>query len=122
MKRNFYLEPYKLSILQKSVLIPFYGISSILYPENTNLIASFGDVSTISLSPNVLKNIRNNMNQNENGKRLLQRKPFITEESINNLTLSSLDKNTFGYHYYKFMKTHDFSADARSHVRLIYII
>lgn len=112
------MEPYKLSVIQQSVLIPYYGIASILNPSKTDLIASFGDVS-VNLKPNVLKHLHDAMKQNESGRQLLINKPMITEDLIRNLKLNNLDRNTFGYQYHSFMKSHDFSADARSHVRFM---
>lgn len=110
-----FLSPYKLSLLQRGFLIPYFGIGGIVSPERGDLVAGFGD-ATAAL---VLKNIQSKMKLSKEGRELLQFKPLITEESLNLPALRALPANAFGKHYVEFMDHHGFSANERSKVRFM---
>lgn len=107
--------PYKLSALQRSFLIPYFGIGALLDPTRGDLVAGFGDV-TAGL---VLKNLHKKIASTEEGRALLRDKPLITEESLNLPKLRALPDNAFGKGYTKYMDDHHFSANERSEVRFM---
>lgn len=110
-----FLSPYKLSLLQRGFLIPFFGIGGIVTPERGDFVAGFGDVTACL----VLKNLHLNLKKTKEGQALLKERPLITEESLNLPKLRELPSNTFGKHYVEFMDHHGFSANERSKVRFM---
>lgn len=71
------------------------------------------------LSPFVLENLHKQMMNNPSGKKLLETKPLITEESLDFNILGRYRAETLGHHYHAFMMQHGFSANQRSHVRFM---
>lgn len=107
--------PYKLSVLQRSFLIPYFGFGALLDPTRGDLVAGFGDVT----GGLVLKNLHKKIISSESGRILMREKPIITEENLNLPKLRSLPETSFGNGYAKFMDHHGFSADERSEVRFM---
>eukprot|EP00598_Pedospumella_elongata_P016884 CAMPEP_0184988820 /NCGR_PEP_ID=MMETSP1098-20130426/25860_1 /TAXON_ID=89044 /ORGANISM="Spumella elongata, Strain CCAP 955/1" /LENGTH=229 /DNA_ID=CAMNT_0027513665 /DNA_START=1 /DNA_END=690 /DNA_ORIENTATION=+ len=110
-----FLSPYSLSALQRSFLIPYFGIGGIVTPERGDLVAGFGDVT----GGLFLKNLQSKMKQSKEGQLLFKNKPLISEESLNLPRLRALPANIFGKQYASFMDHHGFSANERSKVRFM---
>jgi ubiquinone biosynthesis protein COQ4 len=115
MNATKFMQPYKLSVLQRATLIPFFGIGAILDPKRGDLVAGFGDV-TAGL---VISSLRKRMENSPSGKKLLKEKPLITEQSLNLPKLRGLPQTTFGKTYCDYMDQHHFSANERSVVKFM---
>lgn len=112
---NRFYQPYKLSILQRASLIPYFGIKALRCPENGVYIAGLGDVTALPS----LRNLRTKLLATEEGRDLLLRKPMINESSLNMEQLRKLPKGTMGRGYAAYMDGHGFSADGRPNVRFM---
>lgn len=110
---NKYYEPYKLSILQRAFLVPYYSIGSILDPNKGDRIAGLGDVT----SPVASKFMKKVFLSNIEGRKLLKDKPLITNKELNIYKLRTLPDNTLGRVYMNYMDSHAFSADERPTVK-----
>lgn len=73
----------------------------------------------MALAPFVLEKLHHQMMNNPSGKKLLETKPLITEESLAFNILGTYPAETLGHHYHTFMMQHGFSANHRSHVRFM---
>ena len=109
-----FMEPYKLSNLQRAFLVPYFGIKAIMDPSRGDYVAGFGDVL---MSKSGLQELKMKMKQTTEGARILKEKPLITEESLDMERLRSLPEDTLGHNYAKFMDQHGFNADERSKVK-----
>lgn len=110
-----YLNPYKLSLLQRSFLTPYFGVQAVLSPERGDLVAALGDVS----AERAVGHLHKKLIVSDSGKKLLAEKPLITEESLNLSKLRSLSDSTFGKQYTLFMDQHKFSPNDRSKVNFM---
>lgn len=109
-----FMEPYKLTSLQRAFLVPYFGIKAIVDPARGDYVAGFGDVL---MSKRSLRELKTKMKQTSEGARILKEKPLITEESLDMEKLRNLPEDTLGYNYAKFMEGHGFNADERSKVK-----
>jgi ubiquinone biosynthesis protein COQ4 len=108
-----YYDRYKLSPIQRSFLFAYFGLSGFIDPNKGDMIAGIGDIS----SQYFLRNLYNKLLQDEQGRKLLQNKPLISNNTLDFTNLKSFPQNTLGYHYYHYMSKHRFNADERSIVR-----
>ena len=109
-----FMEPYKLTWLQRGLLAPYFGMKAIMDPARGDYVAGFGDVL---MSTRNLRVLRKKMKQTNEGVRILNEKPLITEKNLDMERLKSLPQDTLGYNYAIFMEKHGFNADERSKVR-----
>lgn len=108
-------DPYKLSVLQRAVLIPYMGIGALMDPTRGDLVAGLGDVTAMRS----LKKLTANMKNSTAGRSLLTKKPFISTASLNPVELREMPPGSLGKEYIEFMDHHHFSADDRSLVRFM---
>lgn len=113
MKRFF--EPYRLSLVQRAFLAPYFGFNAILDPTRGDMVAGLGDVTGLA----ALQNMRDRMRSSEAGRALLRDKPLVSSESLDLPRLESLPEGTLGRGYWAYMSSHGFSADARPNVRFM---
>ncbi len=109
-----FMEPYKLTLLQRGFLAPYFGMKAIMDPTRGDCVAAFGDVL---MSKRGLRNLKAKMKQTDEGLRILNEKPLITDKNLNMERLKRLPEDTLGYKYAIFMEKHGFNADERSKVR-----
>lgn len=97
-----YFVPYKLSILQRAALIPYFGIGAITDPRRGDLVAGLGDAT----GEYQLQRIKTLLMSSAAGRKLMVEKPLITEASLN-LSSQSFPENSLGKKYAEFMKVRD---------------
>jgi ubiquinone biosynthesis protein COQ4 len=102
-------DPYRLSILQRAVLVPYFGLGSLMDPKRGDLVAGLGDVTA---SPALTK-LTAAMKQNAAGQQLLANKPFLSSANLDPVELRKMPAKTLGKEYIDFMDSHHFSADER---------
>ncbi|CAI5438092.1 unnamed protein product [Caenorhabditis angaria] len=90
--------------------------AAITDPRRGDMVAAMGE--TTAISP-ILENLRKRMESDVTGRKLLQNKPRISNETINREYLSSLPENTLGKKYAQFLDTLKTSPDARPAVKYI---
>eukprot|EP01039_Chlorochromonas_danica_P003668 gene3668-4014_t len=113
MKR--YFEPYRLSLLQRAFLIPYFSAGAILDPTRGEMVAGLGDVTNCQ----AVQRMKDSLMQSEAGRSLLQRKPLVTEKSLDYPALRQLPEGSLGRGYVLYMDSHGFSADERPPVRFM---
>lgn len=109
-----YYDSYRLSLIQRAFLVPYFGIQGFLDPTKGDAVAGLGDVTS---TPSLLRSLHADLLRSSSGRRLLQEKPLIRSESVNLPHLRQLSSNTMGKQYATYMDEHSFSADERSIVR-----
>lgn len=114
MSKRF-LQPYRLSVLQRSFLVPYFGLQAILDPTKGDMVAGFGDVT----SGTFLKQLHAQIIESPEGRMLLKDKPLISVEKLNLSKLRTFRSDSLGYSYTQFMDHHGYSADERSIVRFM---
>ena len=77
-------------------------------PTKADLVSQMGDLSGM----HALREIRRRMLLDEEGRRTIEEKPRM-REFIETFDFEGLPANTFGASYYRWMKSHDFSAADR---------
>lgn len=110
-----YFEPYRLTLLQRAFLTPYFGVGAIMDPTRGDFVAGLGDVTSVA----VIHRLRNQLASSSSGRDLLKKKPLITVESLNLPELRNLPEGTLGRGYVNYMDSHGFSADERSIVRFM---
>jgi len=110
------VEPYKLSLVQRSFLIPYFGVNAILDPRRGDYVAGFADALT---HPSTLRALQKKMTLSASGRALLKEKRLVTEASLNLPALRLLPKNTLGKAYVDFMDKYGYSPNERSVVRFM---
>ncbi|EFA86737.1 coenzyme Q biosynthesis protein [Heterostelium album PN500] len=104
----------KNNLFQKVLLGVGSSIVAMINPGRGDMIATLGEIT----GGCALKTLKKKMMEDEVGRDLLARKPRIRSETFPpNLHL--LPPTTFGGAYYHFMNIHGYSADERTHVRMI---
>lgn len=112
---NRYYKPYKLSLLQRICLTPYFGINAILKPSNGEYVAGLGDVTgTYSL-----RHLKQKLVSTDEGRELLRDKPLINADSVSFSSLKDMATGTMGNDYFKYMDSHGFSANERPVVRFM---
>jgi ubiquinone biosynthesis protein COQ4 len=104
------------SRLQRSILLPYFGLGALYNPVRGDLVAGLGDI-TVS-EKHLLKQLKH-MESCEDGQRLLLTKPVITQESLKKTISASLPPSSLGYIYNEWMNLHKFSPDERTPDRFI---
>ena len=114
--KHVYMDPYLLTHVQRSFLVPYFGLKSIINPERGDYVAGFGDAV---VSERHLRALHKRMLSNESGRFIMKTKPVINEETLNLQALRDLPTDTLGHEYMSFMDEHGFSPDERSKVRFM---
>jgi ubiquinone biosynthesis protein COQ4 len=104
-------DPYRLSLLQRAVLVPYFGLGSLMDPRRGDLVAGLGDVTANTASS--LTKLAAAMKQTTAGQRLLESKPFLSSANLDPVELREMPPRTLGKEYIDFMDSHHFSADER---------
>jgi len=91
------------------------SITAFLNPKRADAVSELGDLSNM----NTLRWIKQMMENTEAGLKILKNKPRINKESINFERLNSFNKESLGFHYYQFMKGHDFVPEERPKSKFI---
>ncbi|KAI5730242.1 hypothetical protein M8J76_011697 [Diaphorina citri] len=104
-----------MSAFQKSVLTIGSGILCLLDPTRADLISTFGEVS----AGHALNHMYEAMNNNEEGKAILNEKPRINSKVIDLDKLQTYPSNTVGKCYYDFLVTNQVTPDSRLPVQFI---
>lgn len=79
------------------------------------MVSAVGDLS----GTRALKRMRAKMLSDPEGREILKDRPRLKVDEINFSDLEKLPKNTFGYHYWKFMARYDFKPDERPLVKYV---
>jgi ubiquinone biosynthesis protein COQ4 len=103
------------SFPQKALLIPYFSIGALTYPERGDFVAGLGDLT----SQSHLIRLKSHLNSSSAGRKLLIEKPLINSKSINLSELETYDQDSFGYAYHSFLSHHGYSPDDRTPVRYI---
>ena len=111
-----YSSRYKLSLLQRAFVIPYFAAQSILDPTRGDMVAGLGDALVCRKT---LQEIKVKMEETSSGRELLLNKPLITSKSLDLPRLRLLPSNTLGHAYAQYVDDHGFSADERDAVRFI---
>jgi len=112
---RLFLQPYRLSALQRAALIPYFGAASLLVPERGDYVAGFADLTAGPMLRILVKRIPTTVE----GRNLLKNKPLISEVSLNMPRLRDLPSDTLGHQYARYMDQYEFSANERSKVRFM---
>lgn len=110
-----------LSPLQNLSLAVYSATNAFLDPEKHEMVATLSEVT----GHVALQNMYNDMmtDSTGTGQRILSDRPLVNIDTatskIDMEALQSLDKNTFGYSYYKFLKEHNFDPNDRAEVKYI---
>lgn len=113
--KEFFKNQIKVSNAQRWILSAGSSIASLINPRRHDMIACLGETTGIS----ALKSIQNQMEASEEGLRILEEKPRINSNEIDLNALGMLSKNTFGYHYKKFLDDNQVTPDSRMEVRFM---
>ncbi|GAM27389.1 hypothetical protein SAMD00019534_105640 [Acytostelium subglobosum LB1] len=104
----------KNNLFQKVLLGVGSSIVAMVNPGRGDMVATLGEVT----GGCALKTLKQKMQDDPVGRQLLETKPRIRRETFpQNLHL--LPPTTFGGAYHLFMQEHGYSADDRTHVRMI---
>eukprot|EP01016_Furgasonia_blochmanni_P050497 TRINITY_DN7813_c0_g1_i3.p1 TRINITY_DN7813_c0_g1~~TRINITY_DN7813_c0_g1_i3.p1 ORF type:complete len:258 (-),score=27.44 TRINITY_DN7813_c0_g1_i3:158-931(-) len=99
--------------MQRWQLIVQSALGAFRDPERADLVSSLGDLTSFS----VLLDLKEKMERDETGRQILREKPRIKDLDMSQLL--ALPSNTFGYHYYSWMKHHEFKPEERPLVKYI---
>lgn len=104
------------SSFRKLFLTVESGLTAIFNPVRGDMVATMGEVTAYSF---VLRNIKNRMENDEAGRRLLRDRPRVTCATIDRNYLRSLPDGTFGKEYDNFLLSLNTDPDARPSVKYI---
>mmetsp|Transcript_13937 Transcript_13937/g.20801 ORF Transcript_13937/g.20801 Transcript_13937/m.20801 type:complete len:276 (-) Transcript_13937:101-928(-) len=113
-----------LSPFQNLSLAVYSATSAFLDPEKHEMVATLSEVT----GHVALQNMYNDMmtDPTGTGQRILSDRPLVdidkntsSSSKIDMDALQSLDKNTFGHSYFKFLKKHKFDPNERAEVKYI---
>ncbi|VDO33644.1 unnamed protein product [Haemonchus placei] len=85
-------------------------------PRRGDMVAAMGEATALE---SVLEKIRQRMESDVVGARLLKEQPRVTNQTVNREYLESLPDNTFGKQYAKFLAGLKTSPDARPPVKFV---
>lgn len=105
----------KVTDLQRIVLSIGSSIAALTDPRRHDMIACLGETTGVT----ALQTIRQQMQNNEEGRKILAEKPRINTGTVNMDVLRNLPENTFGYHYVNLLQTYDITPDTRMQVRFV---
>lgn len=116
MATKLYPSHIPTSAIQKAVLSLGSALTAITDPKRGDMVATMGE--TTAIGP-VLRNIHKRMLKDRVGKLLLERKPRITDATIDRERLKRLPDGTFGREYARFLDDLHTHPDARPPVQYI---
>lgn len=90
----------KVSEFQRLLLTAGSSIAALLDPRRHDMIACLGETT----GENALCSILQDMKASEEGQLILKEKPRINTKTVNLNDLKSMDVESFGHHYYKFLE------------------
>ncbi|CEF63017.1 Ubiquinone biosynthesis protein COQ4 homolog, mitochondrial [Strongyloides ratti] len=105
-----------LNYLQKFILAGGSSATAITNPRRGDMVAAMGEVTAI---PTILKKIYTRMENDVEGKIILEKKPRVNEFTVNREYLRSLPDGTFGREYERFLENLKTSPDNRPPVKYI---
>lgn len=114
--QKLYASHVPLAPLSRLLLGIGSAATAITDPRRGDMVAAMGE--TTAIGP-VLENIRRRMESDVVGRRLLEEKPRISNETIDRKFLSQLPEGTLGKHYSNFLDRLNTSPDARPTVKYI---
>ncbi|KAJ3269056.1 Ubiquinone biosynthesis protein [Terramyces sp. JEL0728] len=79
------------------------------------MVAALGETTGLR----ALEKLRNRLLLSKQGRQILKEKPIISSSTIDLNYLSQLPKDTFGFAYHSFLKTHNVSPDTRSDIKYV---
>lgn len=97
--QEFLSNRIQLSELQRVVLAAGSSIAALINPRRHDMIACLGETT----GEGALTKILNVMTKSDEGLRILNEKPRINTTTIYLEELKNLPKESFGFHYYKFL-------------------
>eukprot|EP00612_Vaucheria_litorea_P002374 CAMPEP_0171456718 /NCGR_PEP_ID=MMETSP0945-20130129/3085_1 /TAXON_ID=109269 /ORGANISM="Vaucheria litorea, Strain CCMP2940" /LENGTH=181 /DNA_ID=CAMNT_0011982183 /DNA_START=108 /DNA_END=650 /DNA_ORIENTATION=+ len=106
---------YPISPCQRIGLTFIGALSAFTDPRRADMVALLGE-TTGHVS---LNRMRQRMMETEEGRKILEEKPIITERTVDFAYLSKLADGTFGKEYAKFMSSHHFTPDSRDRVKFV---
>lgn len=116
LRRRFSVSnQHNVNFNQKLLLIPYFSIGALVYPERGDFVAGLGDLT----SHKQLNRLRSHLTSSANGRKLLAERPLINTKTISFTQLQSYPTDSFGFAYYSFLNHHDYSPDDRTPVRYI---
>ncbi|KAI8913578.1 ubiquinone biosynthesis protein Coq4, partial [Gorgonomyces haynaldii] len=101
--------------LQRLLLASEAAVTALRNPWRGDMIAVLGETTGLG----ALSNMKNRMMMDVGGRRILRERPVINHTTLDLQKLQSLDKNTFGNHYFRFLEDHGFDPEERSPVKYI---
>ncbi|KAI8902757.1 ubiquinone biosynthesis protein COQ4 [Globomyces pollinis-pini] len=107
--------PVTPSLLCRSVIALQSALIAFNNPLRGDMVAALGETTGLS----AIHQMRRKMRLDTAGRKILRIKPIINSSTIDYSALAALPKNTFGYHYQKFMQDHNITSDSRSDVKYI---
>uniref|UniRef100_A0A240SWE8 Ubiquinone biosynthesis protein COQ4 homolog, mitochondrial n=1 Tax=Glossina brevipalpis TaxID=37001 RepID=A0A240SWE8_9MUSC len=105
----------KMTKFQKILLSAGSSISALLDPRRHDMIACLGETT----GEEALMRILRKMKADEEGRRILERKPRINTRTIDIEKLRMMPVNTFGHVYVKFLDDNNITPDSRREVRFM---
>lgn len=102
--------------IQKAVLSLGSAIAAITDPKRGDMVAAMGE--TTAIGP-ILRNTRDRMAKDKTGRWLLEKKPRVTDSTIDREKFRSLPDGTFGREYVRFLDDLNTHPDAREPVKYI---
>lgn len=115
-KVPLYTNHIPLNYLQKLILATGSSVTSITDPRRGDMIAAMGEVTAL---PTILKKICTRMENDIEGKVILQKKPRVNESTVDRSYLRSLPDGTFGREYERFLEKLHTSPDNRPPVKYV---
>lgn len=99
-KVPLYSNHIPLNYLQKFILAGGSSATAITNPRRGDMVAAMGEVTAI---PTILKKIYTRMENDVEGKIILEKKPRVNESTVNREYLRSLPDGTFGREYERYI-------------------
>ncbi|KAL9911188.1 ubiquinone biosynthesis protein COQ4 homolog, mitochondrial-like isoform 2-T3 [Glossina fuscipes fuscipes] len=113
--KEFVRNRIKMTTFQKMLLSAGSSISALWDPRRHDMIACLGETT----GENALIQISQKMKADEEGRRIIKRKPRINTRTVNIAELRKLPENSFGYVYVKFLDDNNITPDSRTEVRFM---
>ncbi|VDM58116.1 unnamed protein product [Angiostrongylus costaricensis] len=113
---NVYHGQIPLSLVSRVFLGIGSAAAAISDPRRGDMIATMGEVTA---SESILEKIRQRMESDVVGLRILTERPRVTNETVDREYLRGLPENTLGNEYAKFLDNLKTSPDARPPVRFV---
>lgn len=114
-QEKLYHSHIQLTSFQKLLLAAGSSITAIIDPHRHDMVADFGETT----GHRALEWIHSQMQQSDEGRRVLEDKPRLRSNIVDYEKLKSLPENTFGYHYSRFYTDNQVSPDTRKEVQFV---